>query len=104
MVEINWTINALEDVHNIAEFIALDSEHYASMVVESFFTRIQILEHNIQAGKLVPELSNPFVRELIEGNYRIIYRVVNDQQLDILTIHHGSRLLSNNPTLNPPQE
>ena len=51
MVEINWTINALEDVHNIAEFIALDSEHYASLVVESF-------SHVFKFLNKIPKLEN----------------------------------------------
>lgn len=101
MAQINWTICALEDVNNIAEFIAKDSEHYAALTVESFFDSIIILEKNVNAGKLVAELNNPFIRELIEGNYRIIYRVVNDQQIDILTVHHGSRLVLSNPSLSP---
>jgi toxin ParE1/3/4 len=101
MVEVNWTINALEDANHIAEFIALDSEYYASMVIESFFNRIVILEENSYAGRMVPEPENPFIRELIEGNYRIIYRIVNDQQIDILTVQHSSRLISNNIVLDP---
>jgi len=31
------------------------------------------------------------IRELIEGNYRIIYKIVNEYQIDILTIHHSAR-------------
>jgi len=42
-------------------------------------------------GKIVPEFDKDTFRELIEGNYRIIYKVVNDSQVDILTIHHSSR-------------
>jgi mRNA-degrading endonuclease RelE of RelBE toxin-antitoxin system len=34
---------------------------------------------------------------LILGNYRIIYLIVNSKQIDILTVHHGRRLLGNNP-------
>jgi toxin ParE1/3/4 len=48
-------------------------------------------------GKMVPEFLLPELRELIEGNYRIIYRIVSEERIDILTIHHSSRLLSNNP-------
>ena len=87
-VEIKWTIYALEDIENIAEFIARDSEHFASIQVEKFFLRTEILESYPLAGR---------IRELIEGNYRIIYRVVSENQLDILIIHQSQRLLSNNP-------
>ena len=30
------------------------------------------------------------MRELVEGNYRIIYKLVNKGRIDILTIHHRS--------------
>ena len=31
------------------------------------------------------------VRELVEGNYRNIYKLVDKGRIDILTIHHRSR-------------
>jgi len=43
---------------------------------------------------MVPEFEDPLIRELIEGNYRIIYRIINEFQVDILRIYHGSRLLT----------
>ena len=38
------------------------------------------------------EINSELFRELIYGNYRIIYRISKDQ-LAILTIHHGKQLL-----------
>jgi len=96
-VEIKWTIHALDDVENIAEFIALDSEHFASIQIEKFFLRTEILEEYPLSGRIVPEAGDTTIRELIEGNYRIIYRVVSESRIDILTIHQSQRLLSNNP-------
>jgi toxin ParE1/3/4 len=53
--------------------------------------RTQILKLQKSAGKPVNELISENVREIIEGNYRIIYRQVDITQIDILTIHHGAR-------------
>lgn len=51
-------------------------------------------------GRIVPEQDNQYLREMIFGNYRIIYELTKDQtKIEILTIHHHSRLLSNNPAL-----
>jgi plasmid stabilization system protein ParE len=44
-------------------------------------------------GRMVPEFSQKSIRELIEGNYRIIYRIKNKNQVDILRIYHVARLL-----------
>ncbi len=49
--------------------------------------------------KVVPEKKDPSLRELLLGSYRIIYRIVSDVKIDIITIHHSKRLLSNNPAL-----
>lgn len=97
VTEIKWTLHALQDIESIAEFIAQDSEHFASIQIDKFFLRSQILEHFSLAGRIVPELGDDNIRELIEGNYRIIYRVVSKSRVDILTIHQSYQLLSNNP-------
>jgi addiction module RelE/StbE family toxin len=99
VAEIRWTDQALFDIENIAEFIAKDSEVYARIQVERFFEEVEILESFPFSGRVVPELKNKSIRELILGNYRIIYRVFSKSTIDILTIHHSSRLIKNNQRL-----
>lgn len=96
-VEINWTPPALQDVESIAEFIARDSEHFARIQTTRFLKHVEMLKEFPHAGRVVPEFSNETLRELIEGNYRIVYRIVDETRVDILTIHNSYRLLSNNP-------
>jgi toxin ParE1/3/4 len=96
-VEVKWTTLSLEDIENIASFIAKDSEQYALIQTEGFFERKKILETHPEFGKIIPEIHTPSVRQLIEGNYGIIYRIVSPGRIDILTVHHRSRLLSSNP-------
>ena len=98
-VEVRWTLYSLNNIEDIARFIAKDSIHYAQIQTERFFQKAEILEAHPEVGRMVPELDVPEIRELIEGNYRIIYRVISDGRVDILTVHHASRLLSNNPFL-----
>ncbi len=96
-LKIKWTTYALEDINSIAEFIAKDSEYYAIVQVERFFQQVLILETHPNAGRRVPEIDRDDIREIIEGNYRIIYKIYSKSHIDILTVHHSSRLLSNNP-------
>lgn len=103
MVEVNWSEQALNDVTAIAEYIALDSATYARLQTNLFFDRAEILAFQPYAGREVPELNKPEIRELIIGNYRMIYSVVSDLRIDILTVHHSRRLLSNNPAMNEPK-
>ena len=96
MGAVKWTALALENVNDIAEYIAKDSQRYASAQVERFFERTQILEDFPNSGRIVPELEDEKIRELICGSFRIIYRIVSDKQIDIVTVHHTKRILSNN--------
>jgi len=57
-------------------------------------SRTHILKSHPQAGRVVPEIESEEIRELIEGSYRIIYKVVSNSQVDILTIHHSARDLT----------
>src|SRR3990167_5866234 len=95
MGDINWTDNSLADIKNIAEFIAKDSLKYAKIQVQRFFNRAEILRTHPKYGRVVPEINDEKIRELIQGNYRIIYRIVSHNRIDILTIHHSRRLLKN---------
>ena len=72
MAEIIWTKIALKDAEEIHDYIAKDSIYYAQKTIENFFDRIRILNELPNAGRVVPEINDPEIRELIEGNYRII--------------------------------
>jgi addiction module RelE/StbE family toxin len=94
MAQVNWTSGAVEDLKSIAEYIAKDSVKYAKLQVLRIKHRTQILKSQVQIGKPVPEFNKKDIRELVEGNYRIIYKIVSAEQVDILTIHHSSRDLT----------
>jgi toxin ParE1/3/4 len=94
MVQINWTLQAKDDLKSIAEFIARDSVRYAKLQVVKIKSRTAVLKSHPQAGKVVMEMSDKRIRELIEGNYRIIYKIISKNCVDILTVHHSARDLT----------
>jgi plasmid stabilization system protein ParE len=94
MVQINWTRIAVDDLNSIYDFISRDSRKFAQIEVIKIKTRTYILKKNPFAGKEVTEKGNVAIRELVEGNYRIIYKITNKGRIDILTIHHSSRDLN----------
>jgi addiction module RelE/StbE family toxin len=94
MVQIKWTRQSIKDLSDIFEYISIDSKKYAKRQIVRIKVRPQILKTNAEAGRIVPELPRDDFRELIEGNYRIIYKILNDKRVDILTVHHSSRDLS----------
>ena len=97
MAEVKWTDQAIDDIDNIAEYISNDSQTFARIQTQRFFERVKILESQPLAGRIVPELNDPSTRELVKGNYRIIYHIDSNDVATILTVHHSQRLLSNNP-------
>lgn len=93
MVKIVWTELSISDLKEIFMYIADDSLRYASITVNKIYQRVQPLNDNPLIGRIVPEFANKTIRELIEGNYRIIYRIKSKSQIEILRIFHGARFL-----------
>lgn len=94
MAKVAFTTQAISDLEEIATYIALDSAHYASLQVSKLYTRAIALEEHPNIGRVVPELNLRSVREVIEGNYRIIYKLLNKDTIHILTVHHSRRQLN----------
>ncbi len=95
MVRINWTRQSVSDLKSIYDFIAIDSKFYAKRQVLKIKERTEILKTFPLSGKIITEISKTDFRELIERNYRIIYKIISKQRIDIITIHHAARSLSN---------
>jgi toxin ParE1/3/4 len=93
MVKIVWTELSTSDLKEIFDFIADDSLRYASITANKIYNRVQPILENPYIGRMVPEFTKKSIREIIEGNYRIIYRIRNKNQVDILRVNHTSRLL-----------
>lgn len=95
MVEVNWTQSALEDLDDIGEYIAKDSLKYAEITVSKLFKAVDILESSPKAGSIVPEFQIESIRQIICGNYRIVYKIIHEFRIDILTVHNCAMLISN---------
>ncbi len=91
MVQIKWLNDAKLDLKEIYEYISADSKRYARLQVEKIKNTSEIIKTNPEIGKIVEELDKPNIRELVEGHYRIIYRIVDLKTFHILMIHHGTR-------------
>ena len=92
MAEVRWTVQAADDLEAIVEFISRDSEHYARLLAVDILEAVKRLETLPELGRPVPEITTPDIREILCGDYRVIYRVRADL-VEILTVYHGARLL-----------
>lgn len=93
MVKIIWAERAIDDLINIGNYSSRFSDKYASSIISKLFNKVNILKKMPKIGRVVPEKNDENVRELIEGNYRIIYELRSDEQIEVLMVHHSSRPL-----------
>lgn len=89
MAQINWTFNADSDLDNIIERLAPNSETHAKITIQRIFDRVDLLKNLPRLGRVVPELEHDNVRELIVGYYRVVYHLLSDDRIDILTVHYS---------------
>lgn len=91
-MKIIWSPLAINRTTEIAEYIAQDSPSAATKWVAALFDKAQLLKTSPKSGRVVPEIHQEDIRELIYGNYRIIYRTEKNK-ISILTIRHGKQIL-----------
>ncbi len=91
-MKIIWSPLALERASEIIDYIAQDKPTAAINWLETVFSKVESLGVSPEMGRVVPEIGNIQFRELIYGNYRIIYRYYK-KQISILTIRHGKLLV-----------
>ena len=95
-MKVVWTDPAIDDLQAIRDYIARDSELYADDFAAGILAAVERLESFPELGRVIPEVGVSKIREILFGNYRIIYRV-RKNRIQILTVIHGSRDLSRLP-------
>lgn len=95
-MEVIFTDRFLDRVEEYSDYIALDNISQAVMWAEDIFINCQELQSNPNMGRAVPEFQRPEIREIIHGDYRLIYEV-KTSQVDMLTIWHTSQQLPDQP-------
>jgi addiction module RelE/StbE family toxin len=89
--EVRWTEQAVSDLQAIREFITRDSPRYGRLVAERLFNATERLETFPLSGRIVPDLGRDDVREIIVGEYRLVYKIPAGAAI-MLTIFRSSRL------------
>ena len=89
---VKWTNEALENLWEIETFIGRDNPKKAESFINHLIEQGKSIALNPHMGRMVPEISNPEIKELIAKKYRIVYRV-HEQEIEILTVFEGHKLL-----------
>jgi toxin ParE1/3/4 len=90
---LNWSPLAISRLSETAKYIALDNPAAAKRWVNKIFALVEKLSAFPERGRVVPEINNKMIREIVSGNYRVIYKLEN-REISILTVRHVKRLLS----------
>jgi len=92
MGQLRWTEKASKNLQAIFDYISKDSKVYAARYVKALIHATKKLKDMPRCGRIVPELEDPRFREVIYGNYRIVYRIIGtDDDCEILSVIHGAR-------------
>ena len=90
-MKVIWSDTALARLLEIDEYIRRDNPLAATDLVDALIERGVSLAKFPEKGREVPELAGSGLRELITGNYRLVYRAA-EKRIDILTVFEAHRL------------
>ena len=94
-MKITWSPLAVDRGAETASYISMDSSAEAVKWVQKIFNSVKRLESFPESGRTVPEINNHAIREIIHGNYRIIYQI-SGKEIEILTVRNFKRKIGMN--------
>ena len=89
-----WTDRSRKDLLAIRRYIARDNPETAKTWVEKLRANARRAAKAPTAGRIVPELGQAHIREVLQGNYRIVYRITRNA-IEVVTVFEGHKLFSN---------
>ena len=85
-----WTKQGYSTLDQAVGYAGQDSLTAAQDLLESALDTAESLSIFSERGRIVPELQQPNVRELLVQRYRLIYEVF-DTKVEVLAFIHGAR-------------
>jgi toxin ParE1/3/4 len=89
-LKVVWTEQALLRLIEIQDFIARANPEAGKRLVHRIAERGEGLSRFPGMGRTVPELPGTGLREIIEGRYRLVYRL-QAKYIQIVTVFEGHR-------------
>lgn len=92
-VEVAVARAARDDLDEILGYIRIDSPRAATKIVSQIYECLKRLPRFPKSGRIIPEVGDSSLREIISGPYRVMYRL-EGAKIVILRVLHGKRLFS----------
>ena len=90
MADVVWRPQALRDLEAIEAYYEDVAPDFAPLFVAGAFDAARGLSDFPHAGRVVPEIGDESIREVLYRQYRIIYTVLDDRA-EVLTVYHTAR-------------
>ena len=87
-----WSPLALDRALEAKAYIAANNPDAAEKWASGLVSLVAKLKRHPKIGRVVPEIGLQEYREIIYGNYRVVYRL-SANVISILTVRHYRRLL-----------
>lgn len=94
MVKVKWSKEAIENIFEIREYYMKVSPKFSELLTDQIFEKEDLLISFPKIGRIVPEINNENIREIIFKNYRIIYSLFDEKNINIIAVHSSSKPLS----------
>lgn len=78
MAEVIWTIPALEELDEIADYISLDNPEAAKKLAQEVFKAVDHLQNHPKSGKITEFIETSIYREVYLRPCRVFYRIDGD--------------------------
>lgn len=92
MAQVIWTESSLDDLSQIADYIALDDPQAARRLVRRVFAKAALLQDFPEIGPIPRDLPNTRYRHLVIKPLRLFYRI-EDATIFVIYIMRSERLL-----------
>jgi toxin ParE1/3/4 len=93
MHKVVWTDRSYCDLKSIKEYYTINSEKYATHIIEKIINSSNKISKFPELGRIVPEKQNKLIREVLVFPFRVIYKI-HSENIIILTVHHTSRQIN----------
>ena len=91
-MKVLWTDAAIGQLESIYNYVSQTSPQYALRIIDQLIRSSDRIAVFPFSGRMVPEYELNEVRELIQGSYRLIYLIREEEsRIEILAVIHGSR-------------
>lgn len=87
-----WTRSALEDLRELVRYIAADDPIAAERFGNAIIRRVEGMKTFPRIGRVVPEIGDDLIREIILAPYRVVYQLDDSsEEIAVVRVWHGAR-------------